>query len=304
MLYGPKRERGVALLVALAGLGFLTIMFGALAVTLFSEGVTSRAYARSVQAHYFARAGLARAMHELNKDSDRAVDHLGEPWHTNDAAYSNVKLGRGGYHVSHISPRTGQAVPGIVDEESKLNVNKAERGMLRALPGMTEALADAILARRDRHRFAGVGELQTLHGVQAPAGIGALVTVYGEGRVNVNTATAAVLDSLPGLDQAAVARILAFRNGPDGAPATADDRFFRTADALRSHLGMNKGPFDRLRDWIAVRSTHFTVTATGRVGGQRPLALQIRAVVERRDNACRIVRFEESPPVLETETRE
>lgn len=308
-----KNRRGVAIVIALAGIGFIGLIIAALSATLFSEHTASLVHARSVEAYYLARAGTARAMQELNRDTNQA-DYLSEAWRVNEKAYDQVQLGRGTYHVSAVSPYTGNRVAGVVDEQSKLNLNTATRGMLRALPGVSEALADAIFARRANDRlFPAVEEVLGLDAAEpdlltrraegAPAGIGSLLTVYGDGRVNVNTATPAVLDSLPGLARADVEAIVKFRNGKDAAPGTEDDGVFAKPAQLGSLLKMDKTLFRKLEPWIACRSTHFAIVSTGRVSGQRPLALEVRAVVERQDGGCRIVRFEELAPVVQKEKR-
>lgn len=51
------------------------------------------------------------------------------------------------------------------------------------------------------------------------------VTVYGDGRVNINTASGVVLYAL-GLDQSLVDKVLSARRGKDGVEATGDDLFF------------------------------------------------------------------------------
>jgi len=47
-------------------------------------------------------------------------------------------------------------------DENKININFVPRGLLSALPGMTKALADQILAYRERESFNSVAELQNL----------------------------------------------------------------------------------------------------------------------------------------------
>lgn len=60
-------------------------------------------------------------------------------------------------------------------------------------------------------------------------------------RVDVNTATAAQLESLPGVGEALAARIVAWReaHGP-----------FRNAEALMDVPGIGKGKYEALRDCI------------------------------------------------------
>ncbi len=56
------------------------------------------------------------------------------------------------------------------------------------------------------------------------------VTVYGDGKVNINTASSAVLYAL-GLEDETISKIISSRRGQDGVEATSDDHIFiRTFD--------------------------------------------------------------------------
>ena len=73
-----------------------------------------------------------------------------------------------------------------------------------------------------------MAELELIRGV-TPQVYGVLknfLTVYGSGRVNINTAAPPVLLAL-GLRPELVDQIVAVRNGPDKIAATGDDVFFR-----------------------------------------------------------------------------
>ncbi len=62
------------------------------------------------------------------------------------------------------------------------------------------------------------------------------VTVYGEGKVNINTASGVVLYAL-GLDHAVVEKVLTARRGKDGLEATGDDLFFTKTFDVASDVG-------------------------------------------------------------------
>ncbi len=61
------------------------------------------------------------------------------------------------------------------------------------------------------------------------------ITIYGSGRVNINTAPAEVLSAL-GIDDEIVSKIIAFRNGKDEIPMTADDGIFTDSSGLVAQL--------------------------------------------------------------------
>ena len=57
------------------------------------------------------------------------------------------------------------------------------------------------------------------------------VTIYGGGRININTASKAVLLAL-GLNEDTVSKIMGFRAGEDGITATADDNIFDLSSTI------------------------------------------------------------------------
>ena len=99
-------------------------------------------------------------------------------------------------------------------------------------------------------------------------GIAQLLTTFGDGKVNVNTASREVLLTLSGangkmLDDWVVDDILKYRLGDDGAPNTKDDGFSSVQEAI-SKTGMDGS----LADKISVADRRFVrVTAIGENGG-------------------------------------
>ena len=63
-------------------------------------------------------------------------------------------------------------------------------------------------------------------------GVARLLTTWGDGLVNINTATRDVLMTLPGIDEITVEGILEQRLGEDGEPGTRDDGFETIEDFL------------------------------------------------------------------------
>ena len=67
-------------------------------------------------------------------------------------------------------------------------------------------------------------------------GIARWVTTWGDGKVNINTATADVLQTMPELDEFDIEQIMERRLGADGFQGTEDDGF-RSADEVTSLIG-------------------------------------------------------------------
>jgi len=289
---------GQTLVVALVVLALVTGLLGTMSLALMAEARFAAYRGRHLAAFYAARAGVETACLQILAD-DPAVDGLTDAWHT-----SKDKEGRiGGYvfQVAYRSETTGRPRLGVADEERKLNVNRADRATLRALdPRMSDATAKAILRARP---FVTLADLCRVPGItrayleapleDAPGGLASLLTVYGDGRVNINTAPLAVLRSLEALTPADARRLIAHRDGPDGKPGTDDDRRFRDLSEVRTLLGIQEASFERLRPWLTVASRHFTLTCRGAPATKPLPACTVRQVVRRDRDGLTVVRFEE-----------
>jgi competence protein ComEA len=131
---------------------------------------------------------------------------------------------------------------------ASINVNQAGAGELESLPGIGPSKAAAIMAHRADHgAFKNLSDLDSVPGIGPAtlANIGPLVVFSGDGQaagsqagttgstaqvktshtaaspssVNLNTATASALESLPGIGPSKAAAIISDRqqNGPFGA---------------------------------------------------------------------------------------
>lgn len=84
----------------------------------------------------FAKAGVERALYELQSDKLETFDALNENWAANHSAFKKVKLGDGEYSVV-CDPDQGydETKPGlrygVCDEAAKLNLNTATEMMLK-----------------------------------------------------------------------------------------------------------------------------------------------------------------------------
>jgi hypothetical protein len=93
-----------------------------------------------------------------------------------------------------------------------------------------------------------------------------LFTPLSSGRINVNTASATVLQLIPGVDENVAAQIIQLRSGPDGADGTDDDTPFRNVGEL-VNAGLNRQAVQQVARWCDVRSRTFEVQVDASVGG-------------------------------------
>jgi type II secretory pathway component PulK len=154
---------------------------------------------------------------------------------------------------------------GLCDEQGKINLNTTDAATLKRLiedvlalsSNDARALAVSIIDWRDygEHEAAGffsddyysnldfpydlkdqkyerIDELLLVKGMDGGIYNGLLpyLTIYGDGKININTVSGKVLVAF-GLDAALAEKILKVRRGPDGIEATGDDHIFaRTFD--------------------------------------------------------------------------
>ncbi len=160
-----SNERGLALMVVLWILAFLSVVFTAFTFSMRTELAAAGNFRQEAEAYYLAEAGIYRAAAEIvNADRDvppnsKSYDTLNEHWYANPTAYENVAFGGGNYWVT------------VRDEESKIPLNgqisPQYDAMLRRLfssAGVTDekllsTIVDSIQDWRDTdnlHRMSGV----------------------------------------------------------------------------------------------------------------------------------------------------
>ncbi len=184
-----------------------------------------------------------------------------------------------------------------VDEESRININVASEELLReAGLGMEviRRIRAQIAPERDDEEgraFQSIEELRFIRGIDDEAwfgtrdraGIVDLFTVYGDGLVNVNTASAAVLASIPGVSDAAAEAIVARRE--DGAVV------FRSLEDMAQKAGISTADLEPMYAHCKVSSGFFTITGRATERGGAIVAYAHATV----DPTGRILRWREEP---------
>lgn len=101
------------------------------------------------------------------------------------------------------------------------------------------------------------------------AGIAPLFTVWGDGKVNVNTASREVLLTLPNLEDFDVEDIMEGRAGSDGEMGTKDDGF-KNVDEVIARLGLGPEQAEAVRSRITTSERRYVrVISTGDAQGVR-----------------------------------
>lgn len=263
-------NRASILIIALWSVSLLTTLAVILGFQVRQKLVLVKRLDERDSGRLIAEAGVKKAITELALESTEEFDSLIQNWSNNPCAFQEIQVGDGRFSVSYETD-FGETRFGLIDEESKININRASVGVLERLfrlCGLEEFeaqdLAFSIVDWRDADSelsspsggaedsyyrllpapyeakdapFQVLDELLLVKGVNENIfqKIRNYITIYGNGRVNINTATKPVLMSV-GFSENIVDRIVAFRNGKDDLPGTADDNFFEVIDDISAKI--------------------------------------------------------------------
>jgi len=251
-----RQDKGSILLITFWALSFLSFFALIMGVTARQKMALADRLNQRANLRVIASAGIEKAVSVLKRpDMDQETDSFKEPW---TGGFENVNLGGAVFNVS------------IVDEERKININTASQQLLKDFfkaaldcpDSDAEVMSSSIVDWRDEDpfslaqgaedayyeglenpyeckdaKFDVLDELLLVRGITATIyqDIKDHVTLYGNGAVNVNTASRVVLLSL-GLDEGLAEKIIAFRRGEDALEGTWDDRYFTGVGSMGAQL--------------------------------------------------------------------
>jgi general secretion pathway protein K len=268
---------------------------------------------------YLAKAGIMKAMEVLSKDTP-AYDTIRECGITlsPDKKLEDVfteKLGEGSFTISY--SEGGRSYYGLLDEERKININKAEyRVLYQLLLGKEPAnLAASIINWRApaqlmvdgaqdkdydslsapykcKHAdFSCIEELMLVKGMTPEIfeSIKEYVTVYGDGKININTAAERIMLAF-GLTPQSIGTIIVTRNGADNTAGTKDDAAFSSISQAQSMLtNVNDRAILGSNNIFTTASEYFRIESTGAVDRSK-IVSKISCVVKRGDKRLKFYR--------------
>jgi len=184
----------------------LSILGLGLTGLVFQEIKFASTYQRLVLSLPVARAALKTVFLERQNDLTPAYDTLAEL----TLPSKGVLCGDNSYKY-YFTDLDASGSGAVVDEGALLNINLASLEMLEKLPGLNEDLAKSIVDSGLRP-FKSINEVLLVEGISEKDFIlfKDMVTVYGNGKVNLNTANKPVLLAL-GMDEELADAILRFR---------------------------------------------------------------------------------------------
>lgn len=298
-----ENEKGFVLVVVLWLLAIMTVVtlsFGRHALL----DATAAAYALDqAQASMMARGAVQRGIVEIrNKfyndmlvvDPElRGGDHLGQTW-----AQTKYLEEEGKYFEWGDEFKNDYVAYRIQDAERYICLNNAPRDLLEGIKVLGTRGVKTVWKRRTEETLAGEGvsifqaveELRYERGIDEEAwygedgepGLRDVLTIWGDGRINLNTASREVLMCVPDLekDQHAIDAVVAYRLGPDGETGTADDQGFPTLDDVTIHTKIEGDSMEAIRRFCKTTADYFIITGVAtRQGGK--VRASCTAVIDR-----------------------
>jgi len=272
------RQRGSTLILAMWSLLLLTTFAVQLGVIVRQKITLVYKLDNRASRNHIAQAGVKYAITQLRKsDILLNSDFLSEHWSDQQDLFENRRVGEGRFTVSYYfhDGDTSRVMYGLQDEERKINLNKADVDVIaRLLENTTELgrrdaekLAYSIVDWRDNDSFFQhpqygaedsdyrgqkysyeakdsdfevIEELLLIKDMNQEVfdKIKHFVTIYGNGKVNINTASKQVLLAL-GLRNYVAENIILFRKGGDSIAGTGDDDIFLQESTIVARLSQS-----------------------------------------------------------------
>ena len=275
---------------------------------------------------FIAEAGIRKATLVAMDYSQKPFHALKDEWSNNVYAFKDVRTGAGKFNVSYTlgevegEPQLGW---GLIDEERKININKAGLGELERLfqillnqdEVLAGELAAAIIDWRDKDSaavhpsvnaedsyyraltypyeakdsdFEVLDEVLLIRGMtdEIFMKIKDYITIYGDGKININTAPKPVLMAI-GLNEELVDKILSFRRGEDKLEATEDDNVFDSVSnivgSLSSLIQLTEPEKNQLKavteSYSVINSRYFMVKGAAQLNNKKNEAI-IQGVID------------------------
>jgi len=313
MKYPPCQKHAMVLIVVV----YIVATLSALAVAL---SFRSRAAIKSstfliekIQQDEIAHAICVQACYMLGVD-DQNVDSPDETWAN---LHRFMPPDANGWEVDWK----------LIDESSKININLAYPDMLLRLKPLDEATVASIMDWLDpddvpnpdgaedsyyvslesgynckNGAIDNIAELLLIKGIspqiyygsnlagqENSIGLNNLLTIYGDGKININTASKTVLDTIPLLCDAAVDEIISRQTSPTGKFSSMDDieknDNFTAADKLT------------LMQIAKFNSNHFQIQIKIKNKAQN-IQSEYLVIIERQDLNTKILNWQRRAPAL------
>lgn len=324
-----KQRQGFILIFTLWVLGFLTVLIVGLTAGIRQKIVLLEKLDQRSRISHLLEASVkyscAYVSNQLNASGQVYNATIKMKLHNNPEAFGQFSLADDTSTISYTLPNQTE-VFGVVDEERKINLNTTNTFTLSRLiervlslkPDTASAMAADILDWRQlgesqivgfysqgyyenlefpyvkkNANYESLDELLLVKGITKDIydKLINFVTIYGDGKVNINTAPDEVLYAL-GLDDDLLQTILEAREGKDKIEATGDDhvflKSFDVANEINSIIKLNSAQIRTIdimnqQGLLTTVSYYFSVEAVARLA-HNTYSKKVRAVISAREN--------------------
>jgi len=276
-----RGNTGSILVITLWSISFLATLAVILSYYARQKTTLVRRLDERDKLYLAAEAGVKKAIMQIvrRSEKDESCFALNDLLRDNVAQFKDIDMGDGKVNVSYVvygQDGIRQIKWGVVDEESKVNINKFDLTVLKRLFQVVlgfedieaHELAAAVIDWRDADSEPCIpsgsaedfyykslpnsyeakdAEFQSLEEIlmvkdMTEERFGKLkdyITIYGGDKVNINTASRCVLLAL-GLGEDIVDKIISYRWGDDRLEGTKDDNIFQGAVGVASQLSQTQ----------------------------------------------------------------
>ena len=116
------------------------------------------------------------------------------------------------------------------------------------------------------------------------------LTIYSLGPIDLDAASAEILNLLPGLGETRLQQFVEYRRGADGLDGTPDDRDFADLTAVQQFLRLSDDQFQALRPFISYKDPTVDIHSEGRSGN---ITRQVEVVVRKNGDNPQILSWKE-----------
>jgi type II secretory pathway component PulK len=117
-----------------------------------------------------------------------------------------------------------------------------------------------------------------------------IFTVYGDGKININTTNQVILSALSGLDDTVAELILSHRAGPDRQLGTDDDMYYTSSDDIANLEGLTELQIALLQEYCSFDSGYFRIFSSA--GLNNTFKCSFMATVKLEDSQPQILYME------------
>lgn len=280
MTYMKRENKGFVLVSVLWIIAILTVVALGFARRAMMERQAAWYALDREQAQHLARAAAERGIVEVrNKGLIDAYQDKGGYTSLNQTWAKPVDMLKQSQFLPLFAGKENsgdECTYQIHDCSSRISLNNTPTDVIQNFELMDYRVARELIARRQRPQpgdqaqlFMSIEELRTFaeiddevwYGTEDIRGLREMITVWGDGKLNLNTAPYELLAAIPKLDGGVLEAIVTYRNGEDGELGTGDDQVFESMGDLVEKLDVSAEKVAVLHKYCTTNSVVFTVEA-------------------------------------------